>query len=61
MMMKWLIDFFGLFLYEYVGNHLVNSIPSSFLRYLFYRYVLRIDCSKSVYFQMHICIVVEVC
>lgn len=44
----------GLFVFEYIGNHIVSSIPSSYVRYLFYRYILKIHCDSSVYFLMNI-------
>lgn len=49
-----MIKFIGLFIYEYIGNHIVNAIPFSYLRYLFYRYVMKVKCNKNVYFQMGI-------
>ena len=52
--MKKIVFILGMFVFEYLGNHIINSIPSSYFRYIFYRYVLRIKCDSSVYFLMNI-------
>lgn len=49
-----IIEILGMFIYEYLGNHVINSIPSSFFRNRFYRYVLNVKCDNSVYFQMNL-------
>lgn len=51
--MKKIYEIIGLFVYEFLGNHVVNSIPSSIVRNMFYRYILGVKCDKSVYFQMN--------
>ena len=47
-----MVKFIGLLVYEYIGNHIINSIPFAYIRYLFYRYIMKIECDKSVYIQM---------
>lgn len=49
-----MVQFIGLLVYEYIGNHIINSIPFAYIRYLFYKYIIKIKCDKSVYFQMGI-------
>ena len=44
----------GLFVFEYMANHLVNHIPNAYFRYLFYRYIMRIDVSSKSYLHMGI-------
>lgn len=44
----------GLFVFEYIANHIVNHIPNAYFRYLFYRYVLRIEISSKAYLHMGI-------
>ncbi len=40
------------FLFEYITNHVVGHIPCVLLRWLYYRYVLRIQMEHSVYIYM---------
>lgn len=40
------------FLFEYITNHVVGHIPCVLLRWLYYRYVLRIQMERSVYIYM---------
>lgn len=49
--MNKIIFFLGCFVYEFLGNSIINKIPISKLGYLFYKYILNIECGKDVYFQ----------
>ena len=50
--MKNIFNILGLFVYEFIGNHVVNCLPIAYIRYFFYRFILKIKCDSTVYFQM---------
>ena len=55
-----LTDCIYAFVFEYVSNHLINLIPITKIRYLFYKFVLRININKLAYLHMGIYIYPEI-
>lgn len=50
--LKKIIEFLYLFLFEYISNNIINHIPCVYIRYIFYKYILRLDISASTYIHM---------
>lgn len=47
-----MIKFFKNIVGEFLSNRIVAYVPSIYLRYLFYRYILRIKMNQTVFIQM---------
>ena len=46
------IDGIYMFFFEYITNHVISNIPSSKLRWIYYRYILGHNISSSAYLYM---------
>lgn len=45
-------SFIRLFIIEYLSNHIINKIPSCKFRYVFYKYILKMDISNRAYIML---------
>lgn len=44
--------FIYMFIIEYLSNHIINKIPIHRIRYIFYKYILKININSSAYIML---------